>query len=66
LLLLLVLLLLLFAAAALLIAAMHPSNFAHWSLSTARDLTLEAAQCPQGADPPAALGAAQEAARQPL
>lgn len=22
---------------------MHPSNFAHWSLSTARDLTLEAA-----------------------
>jgi hypothetical protein len=25
-------------------AAMHPSNFAHWSLSTARDLTLEAAR----------------------
>jgi AP-3 complex subunit beta len=25
------------------VAAMHPSNFAHWSLSTARDLTLEAA-----------------------
>jgi AP-3 complex subunit beta len=23
---------------------MHPSNFAHWSLSTARDLTLEAAR----------------------
>jgi hypothetical protein len=45
--LLLLLLLLLFAAAALLvaaIAAMHPSNFAHWSLSTARDLTLEAAR----------------------
>lgn len=25
-------------------AAMHPSNFAHWTLSTARDLTLEAAR----------------------
>lgn len=25
-------------------AAMHPSNYAHWSLSTARDLTLEAAR----------------------
>ena len=23
---------------------MHPSSFAHWSLSTARDLTLEAAR----------------------
>jgi AP-3 complex subunit beta len=23
---------------------MHPSNFAHWSLTTARDLTLEAAR----------------------
>jgi hypothetical protein len=23
---------------------MHPSNFAHWSLSAARDLTLEAAR----------------------
>ena len=23
---------------------MHPSNFAHWSLSTARDLTIEAAR----------------------
>lgn len=23
---------------------MHPSNFAHWSLATARDLTLEAAR----------------------
>ena len=28
----------------LVLAAMHPSNFAHWSLSTARDLTLEAAR----------------------
>ena len=26
------------------LSAMHPSNFAHWSLSTARDLTLEAAR----------------------
>jgi AP-3 complex subunit beta len=26
-----------------LLVVMHPSNFAHWSLSTARDLTLEAA-----------------------
>jgi hypothetical protein len=25
-------------------AAMHPSTYAHWSLSTARDLTLEAAR----------------------
>lgn len=23
---------------------MHPSNYAHWSLSTARDLTIEAAR----------------------
>lgn len=23
---------------------MHPSNYAHWSLTTARDLTLEAAR----------------------
>lgn len=25
-------------------AVMHPSTYAHWSLSTARDLTLEAAR----------------------
>jgi hypothetical protein len=26
------------------VAIMHPSNFAHWSFTTARDLTLEAAR----------------------
>ena len=26
------------------VVVMHPSNFAHWSLSAARDLTLEAAR----------------------
>ncbi|KAH6613966.1 adaptin N terminal region-domain-containing protein [Boeremia exigua] len=35
-------------------AAMHPSNFAHWSLSTARDLTLEAARDASNARKPPA------------
>ncbi|KAH7398415.1 adaptin N terminal region-domain-containing protein [Pyrenochaeta sp. MPI-SDFR-AT-0127] len=33
---------------------MHPSNFAHWSLSTARDLTLEAARDASNARRPSA------------